>query len=242
MLKAELTENYAGFTIYGDFDDLNLLYDSINHLIVGETSNIGEYMMQGHLYGFLYDVRHAYQGDREAILISNFMSDNSRQWFGFKKKEITDKNVCYCFNYLLPDLILDMILIKHFISKVDKKDNNEYNPYVNMVNFFYSLVLHALGEFLTERRFNKVKKSLLEAHMYTNAFIPQWFEIISIDYAKMTKSQREKELMHIIDYICNYIDYEDYYAMKKRMEKICEEEKCTLDDIHYDDYPKEIDW
>lgn len=36
----------------------------ITHLIHGEPENIGEYIMQNHLYGFLYDVRHAYQVQR----------------------------------------------------------------------------------------------------------------------------------------------------------------------------------
>ena len=242
MLKVELTENYAGFTIYGDYNDFDFLYDSINYLIVGEAENIGEYMMQNHLYGFLYDVRHAYQGQRGAILIDNDLNEYTRKWFGFKNKDVTDKNVCFCFNYLLPDLLLDMILIKHFINKVNKKVNDEYNSYINMVKFFYSIVLYSLDGFLTKIRFNKVKKGLLNAFMVDTLFVPQWFEIISTDYAKMTKKEREKEFMHIVSAIYNFMDYEDYYNMKKRMTAICENEKCSLDDIHYDDYPEEIVW
>lgn len=34
MLKVELTENYAGVTIYGDYNNLNFLYDSINYLLM----------------------------------------------------------------------------------------------------------------------------------------------------------------------------------------------------------------
>ena len=57
MLKVELTKNYAGVTIYGDYNDLNFLYDAINYLIHKDPSSDGEYTMQNHLYGFLYDVR-----------------------------------------------------------------------------------------------------------------------------------------------------------------------------------------
>ena len=71
MLKVKLTKNYAGVTISGDYNDLDHLYDSIYYLIHGEPISIGEYTMQNHLYGFLYDVRHAYQGDREVELIDN---------------------------------------------------------------------------------------------------------------------------------------------------------------------------
>lgn len=242
MLKVELTENYAGVTIYGDYNDLDFLYDSINYLINGDPSSGGEYTMQNHLYAFLYDVRHAYQGDREAILVDNYMQDYKRKWLEIRKKDVTEHNVYYCFNYLLPDIFLDMVLIKHFIRNVDKKVNDVYNPYINMVNYFYSLVLHSLENMLTETKFNKIKKGLLESVVTDSIFIPQWFEIISIDYSKMTKKQREKEFMHIMDAIYNYSDYEDYLKMKIDIEKLCKEKNCLLDDLHYEDYPEEIEW
>ena len=242
MLKVELTENYAGVTIYGDYNDLDFLYDSISYLIHGDPSSDGEYIMQNHLYGFLYDVRHAYQGDREAILVDNYLQDYKRKWLEIRKKDVTEHNVYFCFNYLLPDIFLDMVLIKHFIRKVDKKVNDVYNPYINMVNYFYSLVLHSLENILTEIKFNKIKKGLLESVVTDSIFIPQWFEIISIDYSKMTKKQREKDFMHIMDAIYNYSDYEDYLKMKIDIEKLCKEKNCSLDDLHYEDYPEEIEW
>lgn len=160
-LKVELTENYGGVTIYGDYSDLDHLYDSINYLIHGEPKNIGEYTMQNHLYGFLYDVRHAYQGQRGMVLVDNYLSDSTREWFNVKKKDVTDKNVCFCFNYLLTDLLLDMILIKYFIYRVDKKENDMYNPHINMVNFFYSIVLDTLTGMLTEAKFYNEEKEKL---------------------------------------------------------------------------------
>ena len=241
MLKVKLTENYTGVTICGDYDDLDFLYDSINHLIHGDSANINEYMIQNHLYCFLYDLRHAYQGQREAILVRNNLDDYTRENFNFKKKDITDKNVYFCFNYLLTDLLLDMVLIKYFIRKIDKKENDIYNPYVNMVNYFYSLVLQSLEDILTEVKFNEIKNGLLKSIVTDDTYIPQWFEIISIDYINMTKSKREKEFMHIADSIYNYIDYDEYYVMKKRIEKICNEKNCNLSQLHYN-YPEKIKW
>lgn len=242
MLRVKLTKNYTGVTIDGDYDDLDFLYDSINHLIHGEEENIGEYMMQNHLYGFLYEVRHTYQAQREALLIENGLNKYVREYFNLKNKDVTDNNIYFSFNYLLPDILLDMILIKYFIRKVPKKENDIYNPYINMVNYFYSLVLNSFEEILTETKFNKVKKGLLDAVISDKIFIPQWFEIISIDYSKMTKKQREKEFMHIADAIYNYNNYEDYLKMKLDMEKICKDKECTLDDLHYDEYPEELEW
>ena len=111
-----------------------------------------------------------------------------------------------------------------------------------MDNYFYSLVLHSLENMLIETKFNKIKKGLLESVVTDSLFIPQWFEIISIDYSKMTKKQREKEFMHIMDAIYNYSDYEDYLKMKIGIEKLCKGKNCLLDDLHYEDYPEEIEW
>ncbi len=242
MLKVELTENYAGVKISGDYNDLDNLYDSIHYFIKEEPNSLGEYIMQNHIYGFLYDVRHAYQGDREAILVDNYLQDDKRQWLGIKKKDVTEHNIYFSFNYLLPDIFLDMILIKNFMRNIDKKVNDVCNPYINMVNYFYSLALHSLENLLTEIKFNKVKRGIMNAFTYDKIFIPQWFEIISIDYAKMTKKQREKEFMHIMDSIYNYMNYQDYFDMKKELEKLCEEKNCNLDNFHYEDYPEEIVW
>ncbi|MBQ7140663.1 MAG: hypothetical protein IJO32_04090 [Bacilli bacterium] len=37
-------------------------------------------------------------------------------------------------------------------------------------------------------------------------------------------------------------NYEDYLKMKIDMEKLCEEKNCTLNDLHYDDYPEDTVW
>ncbi len=116
MLKVELTENYTGVKISGDYNDL---YDSIYYFI--KKNQIIWQNIQCKIYGLLYDVRHVYQGDREAILVDNYLQDNKRQWFGIKKKDVTEYNMYFCFNYLLPDIFLDMILIKNFMRNIDKK-------------------------------------------------------------------------------------------------------------------------
>lgn len=242
MLKVKLTENYAGVEISGDFDDLANLYNSISYFIGFDADNIVEAMVQNHVYAFLYDLRHAYQGDREIELVDNGLADYKREWHGIRKKDVTDKNVYFSFHYILPDVILDMMLMKYFIKKVNKKYKDEYNPNITMVNYFYSLVLYSLVDFLTPIKFNKVKKGLMDSAVSLEFFLPQWFEIISIDYANMTKSKREKEFMHVMDSLYNYFKYDEYFRMKRALEKECKENNYNLDSIHYDGYPKEIEW
>lgn len=41
-----------------------------------------------------------------------------------------------------------------------------------------------------------------------------------------------------------YIDYEDYYEMKKSIEKYCEENNCSIHNVKLNnmEYPSEIVW
>lgn len=241
MLKVELTENYAGIKVWGDYNDLDFLYDSINYLVHGEPSNEGEYLIQNHIYAFLYDLRHAYQGSREINIIDNSLNDFTRANFKLKKKDVTDKNVYFGFNYLIPDALLDIMIIKFLMCKVPKKENDIFNPYINMVNFFYALVLNSLDKMLTVIKFNKVKKGLIDSILTANAYLPQWYEMVTCDYIRMSKEKRKKEFMHIADAIYNFYLYEDYIIMVNRFRKMCNEKNCSLDNFHYE-YPEEIIW
>lgn len=242
MIKISLTDNYAGFQISGDYDDLDFLYDSIYYLIKEEPVSDGEYIMQNHLFAFLYEVRHAYQGSRDIEIINNGIRPEIREWKSIKKKDVADNNLYYSFNYLLPDLVEDIILLRYFINKVNKKDRDICNPYINYVNMFYSIAVYRIAPMLTETQFRKIKKGLINSTILDSIFCHLWFEQISIDYASMNKEKRKTEIMHILDAIYNYGDYEDYYSLKLKIKNICKEENCSPDDLHYEEYPNEIEW
>ena len=242
MLQVKLTDNYAGVTISGDFNDLNYLYNSINCFLKEKPSSGGEDSMQLHSYGFLYDLRHAYQGDREYTLVDNNLSESKRKWFGIKKSAVTENNVYYSFNYILPELIVDAILINSFVNNMSKKDIDKYTAELNFVNYFYSLVIDSLHEFLSNAKINEIKKGLHNTIISSKTFIPQWYEDIAIDYMKMTKERRKKEFMSIVDKIYNYYNYGSYSMMKKALNKYCKENNCSLYDVELKDYPEEVIW
>lgn len=240
MIKTKLTENYAGINISGDYDDLNELYDSIHYFIQEEACSEREDIMRDHLYGFLYDVRHAYQGDREIELVENGLVDYKKEYHDIKK-ELTD-NVYYSFNYPLPDLLLDIILIQHFISKNNRRGVLEFNPQVNFVNSFYAKVVSSLEEFLTPVKFKKLKTGLYDSVMVESMFYPQWFEVITCDYLNYSKEQRERHFMKTMDEIYHYDNYADYSKMKLEMDDYCKLHNCNLSDVEMGDFPREINW
>lgn len=73
-------------------------------------------------------------------------------------------------------------------------------------------------------------------------YLKQWFIMIDIDYINMTKTKRQKELLHILDAICNYYLYEDYKELKKEIEQYAVEHNCNVTDITYGKYPDHIEW
>ena len=118
----------------------------------------------------------------------------------------------------------------------------EYDTNYNGVITFYSKVIDALKEILTENQVKKVKKILSESVLTERNWLKQWFMIVSIDYLKMTKKKRQKEMMHVIESICDSYLYDDYYRIKKEVEQYAKEHNINEDEIEYGEYPEEIDW
>ena len=73
MLIVNATPNLYGITLQGDYQDLNELYDSISRYL--SFYEVNEDKFPYHEYEFLlslnYDIRHAYQGDREQLTVDN---------------------------------------------------------------------------------------------------------------------------------------------------------------------------
>lgn len=240
MIKVKLTQNYAGFNIEGTFNDFYELYDNISYFLgVEECENVFEEDMRLHILGFLYDLRHAYQGSRNIKAVDNGLSDEQKEYYGISKS--IKKDILYNFDYVVPELLTDVLLFKHFAKSKTKK-MSEYNTNYNSVITFYSKVIDALKEILTENQVKKVKKVLSESVITERNWLKQWFMIVSIDYLKMTKKKRQKEMMHVIEAICNSYLYDAYYRIKKEVEQYAKEHNINENEIEYGEYPEEIDW
>jgi len=240
MIKVKLTQNYTGFNIEGTFDDFYELYDNISYFLgIEECENVFEEDMRLHILGFLYDLRHAYQGSRNIKTVDNELSDEQKEYYGISKS--IKKDILYDFDYVVPELLTDVLLFKHFAKSKTKK-MSEYDTNYNSVITFYSKVIDALKEILTENQVKKVKKILSESVITERNWLKQWFMIVSIDYLKMTKKKRQKEMMHVIESICNLYLYDDYYRIKKEVEQYAKEYNINENEIEYGEYPEEIDW
>lgn len=131
------------------------------------------------------------------------------------------------------------MLFKHFAKT---KKINEYDTNYNNVMTFYSKVIDALQEFLTENQVKKIRKKLSETVITTKYYLRQWFMIVSINYMRMTKKKRQKEMMHTIESICDSYLYDKYYEVKKEVEQFAKENDIPLTEIEYGEYPEKVEW
>ena len=240
MIKIKLTQNYTGFNIEGTFDDFYELYDNIDYFLgIEECEDIFEEDMRLHILGFLYDLRHAYQGSRNIKAVDNGLSEEQKEYYGIAKS--IKKDILYDFDYVVPELLTDILLFKHFAKSKTKK-MSEYDTNYNSVMAFYSKVIDALQEILTENQAKRVRKMLSEASISERYWLRQWFMKITIDYFKLTKIKKQKEMMHVIKSICDSYLYDEYYKVKKEVDDFAKENQIQVTEIEYGEYPEEIEW
>ena len=239
MIDVKLTENYTGFIISGSYDDFSELYDSINSFIEFEYKDYIERDMSYHILGFLYELRHAYQGSRGIYAVDNELSDEHKSFYGIPKT--VKKDIRYYFYYVVTDIIIDLVLFKFFVEK-DRKGILELDSKYNTVMMFYSKAIEALNEMTTENQLKKIKKILFVTGMDKRLWLKQWMDIVTVYYIKTTKKQRKSKIMKIIQDICVGYLNEEYVDLKKQIENIAKENNVSEADIQVVEYPDNIKW
>ncbi len=78
MIFGEVTKHAAGLTLYGHYSDLTRLYQTVTD--VSEGSPFDEFML-----GLAYEIRHAYQGDRESYTPPEIFEPKGSVYLGFKQ-------------------------------------------------------------------------------------------------------------------------------------------------------------
>lgn len=74
MLRIETTKNLYGANIIGDYEDLDKLYDSVSRYMSFYYDNMKQFYSYDeyeYMLSLNYDIRHAYQGDREYLIVEN---------------------------------------------------------------------------------------------------------------------------------------------------------------------------
>lgn len=255
MIKFENTENLTGVCITGDYYDFDNLVDAFHKITVDEYSekNSQYAEMSLRVLGVCYDIRHAYQGDREVILLDNNMDDEKMK---YHPVITTTKNVYYKCNILYTEMLYTTIalneLIKLRMKELSKKkylyeilyDKNViWDDTIATIRNFQAEFAKCVKEFLTERSYNMWLKYMNHEN-YIFTMYQQYLDILSIEYINMTKEKRLKSFTKISKRIAEFDNDDEYTYIKKSIDEAAKSYNCHRNELRLRDmeYPECIVW
>ena len=231
MIKIKMTKNFTGFEIIGSYEDFNELYDNIM-LAIGpecEHENIEDARL--HVLSFLYDLRHAYKGYKNIIVMDTSLDKETKKIRQIKEK--VDYEVLYSFYYLVPDALMDILIIKYFVSINREGIIDEFDQCRNTIRLFQSKLIDALNAMLTKEQMIKVEQELNDSM------------ILIEDFIYTTKTKRKNMFMDVLDKVCNYFNYPEFTNFKSEIESLAKEHNIPVNEVRgpFNDYDlDDIKW
>ena len=257
MISIKMTENLTGVTIRGDFDDFYELVDAFYEITISDDSvKHRSYIdMSIRLLGTCYDIRHAYMGDRDIVLIENNLSNEKKKWRGVSAPT---HNVYYECNCLFPEMIFVTIalneLIEIRIKELTKKTYISYDAYsdkkviwdrtISVLRGFQSAFAECMREALSPIQYSRWLNVITKPYLPIVSMLRQYIDVLNIEYIEMTKEKRLKNLNSITKRIADYWHNDDYVELAHEISMAAKHYECQESQIELIglDYPEEIEW
>lgn len=186
MITAESTKKGTGIQIWGDYGDLKFLYETVSKLMLTEEDTQNKYAIaRGRLISFFcYELRHAYQGDRDLKSIS--YTEKESPYFGFKIDWITYIVTLSCLRDNMcmttinePDIAHIRLLEfwgKQALRGFDEKGAAMLEKYIEVGvltnEYVYLIHQQLVRQYYKEKptlsRFRNIAKSLYDLYVYGN--------------------------------------------------------------------------
>ena len=252
MLSVRTTAKLTGVTVSGTYGELNALYDALSNVIGEEESYPELETSRIRVLGLCYDIRHAYQGDR----------NRGKNEYG---EEILS------FEYLWPEMIFIFAVLDEFnrfsegsrcYLKQEGAEKMFFHPEtkdtllkrlpddIAYVRYFQSLIKNAFQRTVDPKRYKKIMSdyeneysySCIHTKRYFNRFCPQWVDIQNVKYLKRAPEKRKSYLSTISEKIL--FDNSDYDALEDAVYGFAREEGVPYYDIELEgmQYPEDIEW
>ena len=213
MISAKATENLAGITLEGDYDDLHEIVKSIYRMTGLEEDYEDDYWsVKNRLLGVCYDIRHAFMGDREVKLVDNGVHEEIMKWHSMI---LPRQEVHFSVNILFPEAVFVALSVseiyaqsRQYYGKRSKKqqENEEfpsekYSYYVRdkaVLDTLSAVILGALAEVIGDEELEKLFKT--KSHLYGVGFLnyaTQYVDKCNIEYLKTEPEKRKDKLRNI---------------------------------------------
>ena len=213
MLRIKPTKNLIGVTVEGDYDTLSDLVYSIYNLTCSEDPELDpedpHFAVKNRLLGICYDLRHAYQGDRQVFLEDNGMNRDKMKWHELITPE---QNVYYRVNLLFPEVVFAACAVprlypmagEHYgVVRKGIMGDLPPIPYADFyrdkanLNVFFAGVWQALGEAIGHEDVAKILRMYEREHEYYVGYIPQFLDKCNMDLLYCDSEKRKDKLKRI---------------------------------------------
>ncbi len=264
MISAKPTEHLTGITIEGEYDDLYEMVDSIYRMTGLEDDYDDEYWsVKNRLLGICYDIRHAYQGDRDVKLIDNGATDELMKWHSMIMPR---QNIHYSVEVLFPEALFVAFSIRELFlpsssyygewaRRIQKKEANpdkfvnKYSDYIRdraMLSMLSSVILSAFSEVIGDEDFEKVM-NLQQTNPYGLGYeyahyATQYVDKCNIEYLKTAPEKRKDKLRNIVKRLLKKT--ESYNNLLNGLKSAAKKHGCSIHNLRDPklEYPETIEW
>lgn len=250
MLTLTNTPNLAGIAIAGDAKDLESLYYAL-HEIVGED---GEFLpfdsARTRVLGVCYDLRHAFQGDRDLEYVESGMDRDKMRWMG---RIAPEQNLYYQVAVLYPELLFVTMALDDFVRLYAKKRARSapfplldrrvtWDINVAQVRLLQSKVDACVKEAVSEASYKRIINLMHHDYLWLDGYVDQYLDLLNIRYLELeTALARKQALLTTVKRMVE--KGSEYRRLADQLEQFARESGAFLDNITLaENYPEHIDW
>ncbi len=222
MLQALPTQSGTGLSLFGDYGDLNCLYDTV-HAIAGhlDEENGWQKGQNQLLMNFAYEIRKAVSGNRLTKAFRYPGEDYALHYYGFQ--------------VVWTDILLFVAALRH---------NAGFNPTEKIHQASLYLLEHVIEQAMVE--YDPIGAS--ELSKYIGRGIPVYseyvfliYQALHIDFVSMRggKPRFRKISKMLSDYFSSWTP--EYNTLLANLQKTASENNCRIVDLTLRDFP-DIKW
>lgn len=256
MITIKNTPNLTGITISGDLNDLYHLVEAFHDITIDDDSEKHQQYIDISIrvLGLCYDIRHAYQGDREVELVDNDMTEDKMKWHSIIAPT---NNIYYSCNYLYPEMFFVMLalnaLIKLRISDLTKTkyiykealaNKVIWDKAIATIRLFQAEFVACVKNTFTEATFARWINVMNDDYISIEDIAGQYIDLLNINYINMSKEKRLKNLSPIAKRIAEYSRNKDHQEIKDVVTDAAKDYGCNPSAIKLQgiEYPEDFEW
>lgn len=258
MIFAKPTGHLTGITLEGEYKDFYEIVESI-YRMTGLEEDYDDYYwgVKNRLLGICYDVRHAFQGDRNVLLTDNGVYDELMEWHSMI---LPKNNVHYSVEILFPEAIFVALAVpemyimssRYYGSRPKKHEEkakfpaqrySDYHRDMAILDLLCNTILQALADVIGDDELEKLLR--FRGNRIGSCFfryVTHYIDKCNIEYLKTAPEKRKDKLRNIAKRIVQ--KPAAYDNMKIALEHSAKVYNCSIYELEDPklEYPEDVEW